>query len=232
MRMPLLFLGVSAFCLGQAPPQAPPRLAPDSVHYDFGQLAPGTRATHRFTLRNAGGSDLTITKVAASCGCTSSVVGRSTLAPGEETGLDVTFDTTGLQGPAQKSVQVLSNDPATPSFALSFQAEVLAVVLAETQRVQFRNLTPNDRRKASVKLVSTTGQAIHVADVVLSPAPWLGVTTREAGEELWVDLDLVARRLPPGQKSGTDTIGLHLVNPGPSEVQLKVHWARRLPSAP
>jgi hypothetical protein len=226
LRVPFLLPGVAAICLAQAP-QGPPRLVPDRLSHDFGQLAPGTRATHRFLLRNAGGAPLTIAKVVPSCGCTSSVVGKTLLAPGESTALDVTFDTTGLRGPAQKSVQVLSDDPANPSLALAFQAEVLAEVLAATDLVRFQDLGPKDRRKASVKLVSTTGQAIHVTDVELSPAPWLGVATREDGEGLWVDLDLLAKRLPPGQRSGTDSIALHLVNPGPSVVQLKVHWIRR-----
>ena len=227
MRMPLLALGVTAICLAQAPPLGPPRLVPDAPHHDFGQLAPGTRATHRFLLRNAGGAPLTIAKVVATCGCTSSVVGKTLLAPGERTGLDVTFDTTGLRGPAQKSVQVLSDDPASPSLVLTFQAEVLPEVLAATDRVLFQDLAPRDRRRTSVKLVSTTGAPIHVTDVELSPAPWLGVTTREDGEALWVDLDLLARRLPPRQRSGTDRIALHLLGPGPSVVELRVRWIRK-----
>jgi hypothetical protein len=56
------------------------------------------------------------------------------------------------------------------------------------------------------------------------------VATREQGDNIYVDLELVARLLPPGRSSGVDTIDLHLANPNPSLVQLRILWARRKPA--
>jgi hypothetical protein len=124
---------------------------------------------------------------------------------------------------------VESDDPAQPVQALTFQAEVLPAVITATDQVWFRDLARNYRRKASVKLETGTGQPIRLNDVEMSKAPWLGVATREEGRNLWVDFDLLARSLPKGQLSGTDTVTLQVANPNPSSVLLSVHWTLLAP---
>jgi len=153
-------------------------------------------------------------------------VGQGTLAPGESTELEVTFSAAGHPGQNLKSVAVVSNDPAQPVQTLSFESEVMQDVEPAVQEVSFENLVHKDRRKASVKLTSETGLPIHVVKADLSDAPWLGVATREEGDDVYVDLYLLARLLPPGKPSGADTISLHLVNPNPSVVQLRILWKR------
>jgi len=227
MRLVHLALFVPAICLAQTPSQ--PRLNLPEPSYDFGKIPPGQKVTHRFKATNTGTAPLTITHLNAGCGCTSTVLGQSTLAPGESTELEVSFNPAGLHGPAQKTVQVLSDDPVEPSQTLSFQADVLPPVLPSTEQVWFHDLVRGDRRKASVKLASGNGQPVQVTQVEFSPAPWLGVATREVGNDAWVDFDLLARRLPEARLSGVDTVTLHLANPGPVMVQLKVLWERRSP---
>jgi hypothetical protein len=80
-----------------------------------------------------------------------------------------------------------------------------------------------------VKLRTGTDQAIHLNDVDLSEAPWLGVATREDGKDLWVDFDLLASRLPSSKLFGDDTVSLHVYNPRASVVNLSVHWELRAP---
>lgn len=227
MRAAQLAFLVPALCLAQAPAQ--PRLVLDSAQHDFGQIAPGTRVSYRFKLSNAGEAPLTIVKLSPSCGCTSTVVGKDTLAPRESTELEVTFDSTGSVGLERKSVVVETNDPVNPAQVLTFQAEVLPVVSPASQVVLFQDLLPSEHRKTSVKLVGGTRAQLRVANVDLPAAPWLGVATREAGQDLWVDLDLAARSLPPSKLSGTATLTLHLINPGPSVAKLEVRWAKRPP---
>jgi hypothetical protein len=207
--------------------QGKPHLVLDETHYEFGRIGPAAVVTHRFKASNGGDAPLTITKLNASCGCTSTLVGQGTLAPGESTELEVTFNAMGHPGPNQKSVEVVSDDPVQPVQILSFGAEVMQDIEPVVQEVRFDGLVSKDRRKASVKLASETGQPIRVVSADLSDSPWLGVATREEGDDVYVDLELVARLLPPGKPSGVDTIGLHLANPNPSVVQLRILWQRR-----
>jgi hypothetical protein len=227
MRLPLLALLVPAICLAQT--QGQPRLLLEESHYEFGRISPGASVTHRFKASNAGDSPLTISRLNPSCGCTSTLVGKSTLAPGESTELEVTFNAAGHPGMNQKSVEVISDDPTHPVQTLSFGAEVMQDIEPSVQEVRFEDLVLKDRRKASVKLTSETGQPMRVTSADLSVAPWLGVTTREEGLEVYVDLVLLARLLPPGKLTGVDTIALHLVNPNPTEFKLRVLWKRRDP---
>lgn len=130
-----------------------------------------------------------------------------------------------------KTVDVTTNDPIQVRRTLNLQAEVMAEIFLASDEVTLLDLAPGQRRKATVMLESGTGQPITVANVELSNAPWLGVATREAGRNLFVDLDLLSTRLPRGRENGTDTITLHLENPKPVSVTLKVNWAKQPPVA-
>jgi hypothetical protein len=227
MRMPLLALIVPALCLAQTP--ARPRMTLDALQHDFGKVPGASVVSHRFKVTNAGDAPLTISRLNPSCGCTSTVVGRETLAPGESTELEVTFNSAGALGPVLKSVQVVSDDPELPIRTLTFTADVLPEVKASPEEVRFEDLERGSRPQASVKVASGTGRPIQLGDVRLSEAPWLGVTTRMENKDLWVDFDLLASRLPQDKLSGTDTVTLQLANPNHSEVKLSVHWELRAP---
>ena len=227
MRIALLPFLVSAICLAQG--QGRPRLVLDAPDHDFGQIAPDTVVRHRFKVSNAGDADLTISRLVPGCGCTSVLAGKGTLAPGESTELEVAFNTAGESGGVRKSVQVASNDPVQPVQTLFFEAKVMPEVWTATDRVLFQDLNRQDHPKASVKLNSGTGRPIQVDRVTRPEAPWLGLATRADGNDLWVDLDLAASRLPGDKLSGTDTVALNLLNPGPSVVKLSVRWELRAP---
>jgi len=227
MRLPLLALWVPAIVLAQAP--ARPRIVLESLTYDFGPLAPNATATHRFKVSNAGAAPLTISRLNPSCGCTSTVLGKKTLAPGESTELEVTFNAAGASGPTRKTIQLVSDDPERPVLDLAFTADVSPAVHADTDTVRFEDLEPSDQPMASVKVATATDRPLRLDDVKLSPAPWLGVTTREEGRELWVDFHLVAAKLPPNKLSGTDTVTLQLSNPNPSSLKLTAYWEKRWP---
>ena len=226
MRLSVLAPVTAAVCLAQAPA---PRLFVAERHHDFGRIAQNTSATYRFKLENRGDAPLHITGVKATCGCTSTVSGKDLLAPGEDTEIEVTYHSAGTVGPVHKTVEVSSDDPAQAVLVLDFDAEVKGAATLSQGRVMFLDLTAKSRPKASVKITSETGKAIDVTAVDLSPAPWLGVRTRVDDREAWVDLDLLAAKLPSGKLSGVDTIGLHVANPDPSVVTLVVQWERRAP---
>jgi hypothetical protein len=221
MRPVLLALTLPAVCLAQV---AQPRLTLATTQHDFGQIPPDRSVSYRFHARNTGTDTLTISDLKPSCGCTSTVVGRRTLAPGESTELEVSFNPAGLSGVVQKSVQVISNDPRAPAQALRFSADIQPAVSPLFQEVLLDLMSRTDRRKHSIRLESGTRAPIQVKTVDLSPAPWLGVATREEGKLLWVDLDLLASKLPPDKLQGLDTITLHLANPIPAVATIQVHW--------
>lgn len=92
-------------------------ITPDS--YDFGEIQYKDIVTRGFKVRNKGNAVLEITRVATSCGCTTAKVTKTTLEPGEETELEVVYNSgqmTGSHGKGQQEriIYIKSNDPINP----------------------------------------------------------------------------------------------------------------------
>lgn len=95
-----------------------PKISVDQTHYDFGEVVAGIAITHTFVLTDAGDQPLIINRVWTSCGCTTTALSKTTLAPGESVDLTVTFNSTGYTGKVGKTITVESNDPVTPQLTL------------------------------------------------------------------------------------------------------------------
>lgn len=77
--------------------------------YDFGEVPEGTKVTHQFSFTNTGENPLKLTRVKASCGCTTPSFSEDPIAPGETGYIDVEFDSSGKPGFQNKSVTVTGN---------------------------------------------------------------------------------------------------------------------------
>lgn len=80
----------------------------EEVH-DFGKLIQGEQVSYSFKFKNIGGSDLIITKVSTSCGCTVPTFPEKPIPPDEEAIINVKFDSEGRIGFQSKTVSVVSN---------------------------------------------------------------------------------------------------------------------------
>ena len=81
----------------------------DKKEYDFGKLIQGEKVTYSFKFKNTGGSDLVISQVNSSCGCTVPKFTRDPIKPGEEGKIKVSFDSKGRSGFQSKTITVVSN---------------------------------------------------------------------------------------------------------------------------
>lgn len=97
---------------------AAPKIAVDNAVYDFGTVLEGVFVTHKFLLSNVGDESLTITRVRTSCGCTTTALAKTTLAPGESVELEANLDTAHYGGTISKSIYVESNDPENARLTL------------------------------------------------------------------------------------------------------------------
>ena len=78
---------------------------------------------HTFVLSNAGDHLLVISDVVPSCGCTTATLETYELGPGSSVELPIVIDTAGFSGLVTRTVDILSNDPATPNLALTLHIE-------------------------------------------------------------------------------------------------------------
>jgi hypothetical protein len=125
----------------EAPP-APPRLAFAETAYDFGRVAQGTPVDHHFPFVNAGGTDLTIINLRATCECEATLQGGRDHAPGGGGTVRGRFDTEALYGPQRWTITVYSNDPVQRTVTLSVSGEVVLDVAADPAQVYLGVVPP------------------------------------------------------------------------------------------
>ncbi|HKS39506.1 MAG TPA: DUF1573 domain-containing protein [Blastocatellia bacterium] len=117
-------LMVSAFSVAASenPQPGGPKLVIASLEHSFGKVKPGTPLTYTFTIKNQGDSNLEITNVAPSCGCTTSEFDK-VIAPGKEGKVILEVKKTdGYKGEVTKNATVTTNDPNHQTFQLILRA--------------------------------------------------------------------------------------------------------------
>jgi len=102
-----------------------PAVSYDSESFDFGDIKPGTKNEHVFTLKNAGKKDLIIRDVKSSCGCTAVSPSKNVVPSGESVPLKVVFDSTGKSGRQNKTITVITNDPKNPTTILRISSNIV-----------------------------------------------------------------------------------------------------------
>lgn len=80
--------------------------------YDFGKIQQGRPTTHIFLVENKSADSLQIQNVQASCGCTTPVWNKESVAPGGTTEITVGYNAA-AEGPFEKTVTVYYNGGQT-----------------------------------------------------------------------------------------------------------------------
>lgn len=77
--------------------------------HDFGNVIEGEKVIYNFKFTNSGKSDLILSSVSASCGCTATKYTKDPVPPGEEGIVTVTFDSRKRRGFQNKAVTIIAN---------------------------------------------------------------------------------------------------------------------------
>lgn len=93
--------------------------------HDFGTVIEGEKVMYSFVFKNTGGSNLIISSVSASCGCTATKFTKEPIPPGKEGIITVTFDSTKRRGFQNKAVTVSANTQPNKT-VLRIKAKVIS----------------------------------------------------------------------------------------------------------
>ncbi|MCD8268920.1 MAG: DUF1573 domain-containing protein [Parabacteroides sp.] len=109
---------------GMATAQGKAVISADETSHDFGQIkeADGKVST-TFVIKNTGDAPLVVTRVIASCGCTTPEWIKEPIAPGQTGNIKITYDPKGRPGTFAKTISVYSNGK-TGSYILTIRGEV------------------------------------------------------------------------------------------------------------
>lgn len=99
-----LLIGVAFAQSGKAVISSP------KPEHDFGVIKEAAgKVSHTFVVKNTGTAPLVLTRVVATCGCTTPQYETQPIAPGKEGRITVTFNPAGRPGPFVKMIAVYSN---------------------------------------------------------------------------------------------------------------------------
>ena len=170
---------LAAWILAAAPALADSRIVVPEATREAGLVVKGETIRHTFLIRNEGTTDLHISEVRPSCGCTAAEFDR-VVGPGKEGRVVLAVETRSFQGPISKSALVLSDDPVSPQTTLLIKADVkpfVDVLPGGYLRIQ---ALAGEPVAAEVTLVSDeAGFAPGVPEV---PQPWLKAEIRPLKE--------------------------------------------------
>lgn len=121
----IVFIFISLLLMtGGAFAQEKAVIAAEAATHDFGTIQEDNGSvSHTFKIDNQGDMPLVITRVIASCGCTTPDWTKEPIAPGKSGEVKITFDPKGRPGPFAKTISVYSNGK-TGSYVLTIRGEV------------------------------------------------------------------------------------------------------------
>src|SRR5208283_2648177 len=153
-----------------APPGPQPKIQVENPLFDFGTATEATMVNHTFKLKNTGKGRLVISHVKTSCGCTAAKPTKNTLEPGEETEINVGFDTHFQKGHQVRMITAFTNDPDTPEAIMTMQGNVKQQVSATPADVSFGDVKQGTEVTKEVVISDLTGRkdAFVVSDVTNS----------------------------------------------------------------
>jgi hypothetical protein len=166
--------------VSDAIPADAPRIEAFETTHQFGTIGTGMTGSHRFEIRNAGGSPLSLTRGSSSCSCTvsdfeategSDPDASKRVPPGESTFVTVKWRGKPPGGPFQQQVTVLTDDPRRPEVVFVVEGTVVPTWRAVPDSIAIDQLATSTGRKASTTIYTygdsppnVTGIAIDGSD--------------------------------------------------------------------
>jgi hypothetical protein len=201
-----------------------PIISFDKVHHDFGRITPDRKVAVKYHVSNTGNAQLNITQVRPSCGCTYTMLGKWSLAPGEGTEIEAMFDPKGLKGGVRKSIEVVCSDPKTPTISLTLEAEVVQEIMPSVESVYFHQAQKSASARSQIRYASGNGEPVQIVDVKAPGAPFLTFAYRPEGKDLVMEVTFDGRKVPAGQNRGVEQATVRFTNPRMSQLPLNIQW--------
>lgn len=137
----------------------------NQLEYDFGDLARGAKAEHRFKIKNRFEEDIHIASVKSSCGCTTPKVSQKILATGEEADLIIDFDTVKFKGSHAATITVEFAPPFSAEVRLQVKGFVRQDVVFSPGRIEFGQVPADEGATENIAVTYAGQENWEIADV-------------------------------------------------------------------
>ncbi len=183
-----------------------PKAIFEETEFDFGTRPRFSKGTHKFVVTNNGEAELKLKTGRTTCQCTLGELGRSTVAPGESTTIELSWEIKQAGPGFRHSAQIHTNDPANPAQTLVVKGFIgvdLAVWPAD--RWSLGSMKVDGQAMIDGYVYSQMSENLEVTKVE-SSYPGLTFEVKQLTRE---EMDAVASRLtdeatPPPDPHGKD----------------------------
>jgi hypothetical protein len=194
---------------------------------DLGEVTYGDSRQLEFVIRNTGDDVLRIHAAKSQCACAVMDFTRE-VAPGAEGKVSVRFDAALSGGPSAIPIEVVSNDPSSPTLRLTIKADIRYFIDAQPGYVRYI-VVQDFEADSTVKqrLRSMDGSPMRVTGVE-SPFDFIEASFREAtpeevpveaaGKQVWLVETRISPKAPIGPITGFLTV--HVDHPKQKIVKL------------
>lgn len=220
MRSFLLTCAISASLapqvLSQAPIQqvrnqpAPQMVPPELRFHDFGTVARSAKTEHRFPITNIYKQPLHINSVRTSCGCTTPIIEKQVLQPGETGSILARFNTGTHTGEKKATLTVSISGAVFTELQLNVKGYIRSDIVFNPVEVSFGNVAEGTAKSLDVELAYAGRSDWQVLNITAAE-PFLKPSIREVSRN-------------NGQVSYKVSVELLATAPaGPVQTQLIMH---------
>lgn len=143
---------------------APKVVVVNGEKHDFGVQERHTKRSHVFIIKNEGASPLTLTPGETTCSCTLSEASDTTLDPGEQVEVKLSWETKLGGNSFEQNAEVFTNDPRRKLIRLTISGRVVDSVAIMPDRVTFTNLVAKEGGNAQVKVLCMRDEALSLGE--------------------------------------------------------------------
>jgi hypothetical protein len=101
-----------------------PQLSLSKKQHNFGVVTEGDIVDFEMQLKNSGRSDLVISNIRTSCGCTAALLSSKVIEPDDTATLRIELDTADRSGKMTRSIIIYSNDPQRPQQVVTLYVNI------------------------------------------------------------------------------------------------------------
>lgn len=192
MRSLLLTCALSASLAPQAFSQAPiqqvpaqkaPQIVPVELrNHDFGTVARSAKTEHRFPITNIYQQPMQISSVRASCGCTTPIIEKQILQPGETGSILARFNTGTHTGQKKATLTVSITSPVHTELQLNVQGYIRSDIVFNPVEVNFGTVPEGAGKTLDVDLAYAGRSDWKVLDITAAE-PYLKPSIQEVSRK-------------------------------------------------
>ncbi|MDA0807135.1 MAG: DUF1573 domain-containing protein [Planctomycetota bacterium] len=183
-----------------------PKVTFEETEFDFGTRPRFSKGTHKFVVTNNGEAELKLKTGRTTCQCTLGELGKNTVAPGESTTIELSWEIKQAGPGFMHSAQIHTNDPANPAQTLVVKGFIgIDLAVWPADRWSLGSMKVDGQAKIDGYVYSQLSENLEITKVE-SSHPGLTFEVKQLTRE---EMDAVASRLtaeatPPPDPHGKD----------------------------